>query len=39
MDQEKKNSKSCKNVFPGFINELTDYNFNQVSLTKCNFYC
>ena len=21
---------------PGFINELTDYNFNQVSLTKCN---
>ena len=37
MDQKKKkNCKSCKKIFPGFINKLTDYNFNQVSLTKCS---
>ena len=35
-DQKKKKAKAVKKVFPDFINELTDYNFNEVSLTKCN---
>ena len=31
-----KNAKVVEKVYLGFINELTDYNFNQVSVTKCN---
>ena len=36
MNGSQKKAKAVLKEFPGFMNELTDYNFNQVSLTKCN---
>ena len=34
--KKEKNAKFVKKEYLGFIYELTDYNFNHVSLTKCN---
>ena len=38
MNGSQKKAKAVLKEFPGFMNELTDYNFNQVSLTKCNLF-